>query len=188
MKTNIILIMLVLTGILMLISPFDKKSHNYFRIDKKPQEYMTRVSVTTYTEEGQLKNELSAHYWAYLPELDTSNLTQPHLTVYKLDGTIWHIDAKEGACTQPTLGAIENIQLKNEVVLQRQASQNTYPIRLETSALNYQPKKQYAETDQFITMTKPGLTITGVGLRAFIEQGIVELLHNVKTLYTTAAS
>lgn len=188
MKTNIILIILVLAGLLMLINPFDRKPHNYFRIDKKPQEYMSQVSVTTYTEVGQLKNELSAHYWAYLPELESSNLTKPHLTVYKADGTIWHIDAKEGAASQPTLGAIDSIQLKNDVVLQRQASRNTYPIRLETTALNYQPKKQYAETDQFITMTKPGLKITGRGLRAFIEQGTVELLHNVTTLYTKATS
>jgi len=151
---------------------------------KDPQEYMKGVFVTIFTEQGLLKDELSAHYWAYLPEAKISTLVTPQLIVYKPDGTTWIINAKRGKIKQPTLGTIEQIALQEEVVLERPATKITLPIKLETEELRYQPKKQYAESDVFITMTKPDLKITGTGLRAFLDQSSVELLRDVKTYYT----
>lgn len=147
---------------------------------------MKDVSVWAYTEEGMLKHHLSADYWAYVPLHQASQLTTPHLTVYKPDNTIWTIDAKRGDVTQPTLGQIDQVELSDTVILKRPPSPNLMPITLETEVLRYQPKKQYAETDQSITLTKPDLKITGVGMRAFLEKNTVELLNNVKSQFVSS--
>ena len=188
MKTNITLVTLLIFSIALFFfiknvdrDPLGRKVH----IDKKPQEYMTHVAVSMYTKEGNLKNELSAKYWAYMPETQKSHLNTPHLTIYKPDGTIWYIDSKFGQIKQPTLGILENILLHEQVVIKRPETLTAIPILLETEELQYQPKEQYAESQKFIKLTKPGLVITGTGMRAFLEQGTVELLRDVKTYYTT---
>jgi LPS export ABC transporter protein LptC len=151
---------------------------------KNPQEYMQAVFVTIFTEQGFLKDELSANNWAYLPEAQASTLVMPRLIVHKPDGTVWTIQARKGNITQPTLGTIEKITLQQEVILERPATETVVPIKLETDELHYQPQKQYATSDQFITMIRPNLKITGTGLRAFLDQSSVELLRDVKTYYT----
>ena len=155
-------------------------------LEKKPQEYMTSAFVTIFTEDGMLKNELSAKYWAYLPAKKKSTFSTPHLTIYKPDGSLWHIDAQKGEALQPSIGTIEKIILQNEVVLNRPRSVSADPIQVNTEEVDYYPKRQYAENDKFVKMNKPGLTITGIGLRAFLENGAVELLNNVKTSYTVS--
>jgi LPS export ABC transporter protein LptC len=189
MKINLSLLLLVLiVGFLFWMKSIDqsKVAELSVQFDKQPQEYMIQAFVTVFTEKGHIKNQLSADYWAYFPETSLSLLTMPHLTIHKPDGTVWNIDAKRGNLAQPTLGTIEKITLTDQVVLKRPATQNVTPITLETETLDYHPKKQYVAGDQLITMTKPGLKITGIGLRAFLDKGSVELLHDVKTYYSVS--
>lgn len=185
MKINIFLIFFLLVGgILFGMKSSDKVVTAPFQLNKQPQEYMVKAFVTQYTPEGTLKNQMSADYWAYFPTTKASILTIPHVTVYKPDGTVWHIDAKHGQLQQPTLGSIDKITLEEDVILMRPETLKAIPIKLETKTLHYHPKKQFAESDALITMNKPGLKVTGLGLRAFLDKGSVELLHNVKTYYT----
>jgi LPS export ABC transporter protein LptC len=184
MKTYIGLIAIILLGgFLFWVKPADKAAGEDLSLSKRPQEYMIKAFVTFYTEEGNLKNQLSADYWAYFPKIQASLLTTPHLTVYKADGTLWKVDAKKGKLQQPTLGSIEKISLQEKVILERPGTATAMPIKLETEMLDYHPKQQFAEGDQSITLIKPGLKITGIGLRAFLDKGIVELLKNVQTQY-----
>lgn len=187
MKNNLFFILLLLvSGLLFWTKPADKAPEATFQLDKQPQEYMVKAFVTIFTEKGDLKNQLSADYWAYFPTTKTSTLIAPHLTVYKADGTLWHVDAKHGSLQQPTIASIEKIILQDHVILERPQTNKAIPIKLETELLDYHPKKQFAESDQFITMTKPGLKVTGTGLRAFLDKSSVELLHDVKTYYAVA--
>jgi len=148
-----------------------------------PQEYMKSVSVKMFQANGQIKNALSAAYWAYTPDTASSTLQGPRLTIYKSEQA-WQIAANHARVQQPDIATIQAIELSQDVVLNRPATSKTQAVRVETQSLNYKPEKQYAETQQFVKMTKPALTITGVGLRAFLETNWVELLHDVKTYYS----
>lgn len=186
MKNNFILIVLALLSITLL---FFVKSHEHkllknVHIERNPQEYMTHFFATVFTEKGLLKNKLSAKYWAYQPEIEGSTLTTPHLVIFKPDGSLWTIDADRGFIKQPNIGTLDQIILHNNVVINRPATDAFIPMTLETNELLYQPSQEYAESDQFVVMTKPGLKISGVGMRAFLNQGSVELLRDVKTYYT----
>lgn len=181
MKGYLFFIFIAVISVVWLI-PSDK-NRSVFQTVKHPQEYMNNVSMWSYHFDGTLKHALHAQYWAYLPESKSSTLMSPHLTVYKPDQTIWHIDAKHGKILQPTMGSIDQVELYENVVVERPATRHAVPIKLETSELRYQPKTQYAETDKFITMSKPDLKITGIGMRAFLDRSFVELLQDVKTSY-----
>ncbi len=186
MKKNLILVALALLSISLLfyVKSHDHKSLNRSHNEKNPQEYMTHFLVTVFTPEGSLKNKLTANYWAYQPETQGSTLTTPHIIIYKPDGSLWTIDAERGFIKQPNIGIIDQIIFNDHVVINRPATSEFIPMTLETDELLYQPSKEYAESDQFVVMTKPGLKISGIGMRAFLDRGFVELLHNVKTYYT----
>ena len=190
MTKKIVIFPILILSIILLLVVFKKNEHNELlanriQMNKQPQEYMKNVDATLFDEQGELKNELSAEYWAYLPTTGNSILKLPHLTVHKPNHAIWIVDAKQGKIKQPTLGNLENILLQEKVVVQRKETAGFIPMILETEELKYQPKEQYAETQQFVNITKPGLKITGIGLRAFLNEGRVELLNDVKTYYTT---
>ncbi len=174
---------IIVFSLIFWFSPYEKTKDLSFPIASQPEEYMSEVKVWNYTEEGHLKHYISANYWAYIPETASSRLTAPHLIVYKPDQTIWKIDAERGNVKQPNIGRIDQVELLGGVVLERPSTQTEAPIKVETQVIRYQPKKQYAETDEFITLTKPDLKITGTGMRAFLDKSFVELLHNVKTSY-----
>ena len=188
MKKNFILITLALfsIGLLFFVKSENHGLHNNTPAKKNPQEYMTNFFVSIFSKEGHLKNELSANYWAYQPETEGSTLTMPHLVIYKPDGSLWTIDANRGFIKQANIATLDQINLHNNVVISRPASNTIFPITLETPDLYYQPHKEYAETDQCVTMKKPGLKISGIGMRAFLDKGSVELLRDVKTYYSSA--
>ncbi|HXH54721.1 MAG TPA: LPS export ABC transporter periplasmic protein LptC [Gammaproteobacteria bacterium] len=187
MKNNFILITLALfsIGLLFFVKSYEHKPQNHTQAKKNPQEYMTQFFVTVFTTEGGVKNRLSANYWAYQPETEGSTLTTPHLVIYKPNGTLWTIDADRGFIKQAHIGTLDQIDLHNNVVINRPATGTFVPMTLETNELYYQPSKEYAETDQLVVMRKPGLKISGIGMRAFLDKGSVELLRDVKTYYTS---
>lgn len=182
-KWHFVFAIVTMISVVWWVSPDTQSPRSVFQKVKHPQEYMTQVSMWSYTETGQLKNEMSANYWAYLPETKASQLNEPHLIVYKPDNTLWHIKSKKGRILQPTVGVIDEVELMEDVEIERPGSAKVMPLKLETSVIRYRPKTEYAETDQFITMTKPDLKITGTGMKAFLDKNFVELLHNVKTYY-----
>ena len=150
---------------------------------KKPQEYMNQVLVSLFTENGSLKETLKASEWAYLPEKSISALKNPELQRFNPNGTHWIVTAKKGHTKQPSLGIIEQIYLEKTVVLRRSAAKNITPILIETESLNYHPKTQYAESDVLVKMKKPGIEVSGLGLKAFLDKDIINLLSDVKTAY-----
>lgn len=155
--------------------------------NKYPQEYMKQVSVWSYTVDGSLKNYLSADYWAYEPSQKASKLLKPHLTIYKPDATEWRIDAKKAHVSQPTLGNIEQVELQDNVVLNRPQTKTAVPIQVETEILRYRPHQETADTDQQITLIKPDLKITGLGMHADLKTNSVKLLENVQTQFVTTS-
>lgn len=188
MKQNLFLGLIAALNIALLswiIKPHTSEFSLKNYLDQKPQEYMKDAFVSIYSEEGSLKNELSSQYWAYLPREKISRLVKPYLKIYKKDGSTWLINALKGKALQPTIGTIEQLELQQEVVIERPQTTSLYPLKLETSQITYEPKTEIAKTNQFITMTKPGLKVTGFGMRAYLNQGSVELLQDVKTFYTT---
>jgi len=53
------------------------------------------------------------------------------------------------------------------------------PMRIQTQALDLFPQQELATSDALITITRPGTTMTGTGMRAQLDANRVELLSKV---------
>ena len=148
------------------------------------QEYMQNITVTHFTEEGKIKDQLQARYWAYIPAKQASVLQDPHLHLFKANGAEWVVRAKRGEAHHPTLEIKPSkLELTEDVIIERIANNNFTPVIMKTSQLFYFPDLELAETAEFVEMHKPGLIISGVGLKSDLQENIVTLLSKVTTQY-----
>jgi len=156
------------------------------RNSDSPQEYMSEATLFKYTPSGLLKEQMAAESWTYYPIQQQSFLIKPHFIVYRRDNTVWEIDAERGSISQPTLASIDAIELMDEVKIERLKTSAVLPVVVKTDFIRYCPKLETLETDSDVTLNKPGLTVSGRGLRAFLDKGRMELLHDVKTSFETS--
>lgn len=171
---------LILFGFSLILTAHEEKQYT-FNAARAPQEYMKTIRVVTYREDGALKSKISAVRWAYLPETESSTMTMPYLILYKPDQSEWHIHSKQGYITQPTIAAVDEIVLEENVILHRPKTKVLVPITVETERLRFEPKHDFADSNAAIKLRKPGLVIVGNGMRAYLNESKVELLENVKT-------
>ncbi len=149
-----------------------------------PQEYMKNVNVTHFTPNGTVKDHITAKYWGYLPNLGVSRLIEPHLRVAKPNNVFWVVDAKSAIANHESLDSkVTKLELMKGVSINRPKNKNVVPIKVTTEQLLYYPETEYVETDKFVTMEKPGLLITGIGLQGYLNKNLVELQNDVKTSY-----
>ncbi len=160
-------------------------------VTEEPQEYMKQLAMVTFSDQGRIKNVINAKYWAYLPQTQISTLVTPVLSFNKPgDNTIWLISAHKGSAVHPSLDSkIERLELQDNVIVEQyvgqQSTNSAATIKVETEQAYFYPETEEVKTDHFVTMTKPGLLITGTGLEGHFKKHIVKLLHNVKTSYKT---
>ena len=157
-------------------------------IAKLPQEYMKDVQVTHFTENGKVKDKIKASFWAYLPDKKISEISAPRLSIVKSDNSFWHVNAKYGIASHPTLQSkVTKLELKDNVVVSRPETHEITPITVTTEQMYYYPGNEYVQTDKFVKMIKPGLEITGTGLEGYLDKNWVELQNDVKTTYVSSS-
>ena len=151
----------------------------------KPQEYMIQISTTNYDDLGNIKDSLSADYWEFNPALGCSDLSKPHVVVYKPNGDIWHITANKALAWHPKINdKITKIDMQNGVVIERVEDKQTTPIKIETLALQYTPATKMVTSTEFVSMKQPGIMISGYGMLGDIGNNWVELHDKITTIYT----
>jgi len=58
-------------------------------------------------------------------------------------------------------------------------AEDARPLRVETEALTVFPQQELATSDVLVTITRPGTTMTGTGMRAQLNANRIELLSKV---------
>ncbi len=160
--------------------PSTEQSNTY----KIPQEYMHDLAVVHFTEQGTIRDKIYAHYWAYLPEKEYSELEHPYLEVLKPNGSMWIIKSEFAKAKHKTLdNKAEELELLGKVIAERPATNQVEHIRVTSEHLFYNPKDESAKTDKFVRMIKPDLEITGIGMYGFLNKNWVEIYNNVTTRY-----
>ncbi len=154
----------------------------------KPQEYMTQLTVSNFTAKGNAKEILTAEYWEFLPEQGCSDLVKPHVTVYKPNGDVWHLFANKAIAWHPTINdKVTKIDMKEGVIIERPALNNVTPIKVETLAMEYTPENDMITSKEYVSMQQPGLTISGFGMRGYLDRNWIELHDRITTIYTPKA-
>ena len=71
--------------------------------------------------------------------------------------------------------------MNGQVNIDRAGAENVREVKIKTSNLHIQPKRNYAETAEWAELISGLDTISGVGMKLFYQEPLyIELLANVK--------
>ncbi len=135
--------------------------------------------TTVRDEEGRPTQRIEAVYMAHFPETGTREFTWPRLTMYREDPTSWQIRSERG-----WLSASGDVMLlQGEVLIWRNDRDGAPRIEIKTRDLRVLPDANYGETDRPVVVTTRHSRSRGVGMRAWLEKGRLELLSQVHTTF-----
>jgi len=142
-----------------------------------PDVTMEEFEVTDMGSDGTPLRRLSAAYMAHFADTETKELTHPHLVIYKQDAEPWHVVSQRGWVSADN----EVLMLLGEVDIWRNYPDGKREIHIETEDLRVLPNDEFAETELPVTISTPESLTRGTGMHAYLGEGRVELLSNVKT-------
>jgi len=123
------------------------------------------------TTDWELKGTMMTKY--------SNNITLikgPFLRIYKTKSTM---NIKSNTAIDPS-GEMEEIYLKDNVLINREYLSDDIFIKMYTSYAIYYVSKSLIETDRDVTIITSNSTTTGSGLSANMETGIITILSNAK--------
>ncbi|MFH0344425.1 MAG: LPS export ABC transporter periplasmic protein LptC [Chromatiales bacterium] len=146
----------------------------------EPDSYMENFVRTAMDERGRLESRLRAKRMFHYPRDDTTQLLQPTFELYSDNRKApWFARADSG-----WIGAGNDaVLLYGNVSVWRQNPKGLREIEVQAPDLRILPEKRYAETDSATTIITPTSVTNGIGMRARLALGLVELLKNVRTHY-----
>ena len=144
-----------------------------------PDFYLSDFDLTTMNAAGHPRYYLQAKGLQHYADDDASQLQMPRLTVYRPAAPAWLLSSDQA---QVAAGG-QSVLLQDNVKVQRLATNKRDTLELTTSALRVVPAKQYAETDQAVTIvTDLGIT-RAIGMQADLQQRRLQLLAQVRGDY-----
>lgn len=185
---NAVLLILIIFFVILLIKlQFKPKKLNTAN-NNQIFEYMSKFKMLVFNEQGVLSNEITANYWKFLPNQQYSIINQPNMIIYKNNKNneyYYNITANLANIThESSTNKINFIKLFDNVMVTKK---NTYKtnswINLKTSYLEFNPNTDLANTNKDVIITKPGLLMTGTGMKADLKNNNLELNNNVSTQY-----
>ena len=105
-------------------------------------------------------------------------LTTPDLHMYRGTEYPWHVQS-ERAEVNPDgteVELIDNVRVQRTDEKQRE-------LVVTSSRMTVFPQKQYAQTEQAVRIDGAGGTTTGKGMKAYLKEGKIDLLSNVRGQY-----
>lgn len=136
--------------------------------------------VVRMTSAGAPAHRLAAQSLRHFTDDDTTELDQPRLTVFQTDAPPWEVDAQQAWMSAD--GSL--ILLTGEVLINRAGDADTPPTRVVTRDLRIQPRDDYAETDERVTVETDTDRLDAVGMQAWLRPpSRLKFLSDVKGLY-----
>lgn len=149
-----------------------------------PDFYVERFTTTTMDEQGRPKRRLEAQTMAHFPDSGTTELQQPYLVLYDPGEPPWHVRSERGWVSPDRSVML----LLGKVNIWRNTHDGETNLQIETEDLRVFPEDQIGETEHPVVISTPRSRTRSVGMRAYMEQGRLELLSRVRTLVEPGAS
>lgn len=138
--------------------------------------FVTNSETIQFNEEGHLRYVLLAKKLDHILETDISYVDMPNMSLYrKMSDIPWHIISDKGEVSPEgkEVELIDNVRISRMDELQRNSV-------LTTQRLTYIPDDNIAKTKESVRMVTNLDTTTAIGMEAFINDGKVNLLSNVR--------
>lgn len=145
-----------------------------------PDYTIERFTATSMSREGNPKQILKAVMMVHYPDDDSTELTEPRLTVYDGDLPPWQIAAEEGWVS----GDGELVLLKRRVNARRNEGPGVRPIEIITTNMRIQRSDNFAETEDPVQIRSGNSWVNATGMRVWFGDPVrMKLLSEVKGQY-----
>ena len=148
--------------------------------EARPDYILHDFEIITLNKEGGEGFTLQAPKLARTPGNHEMDINQPTFLFPDKDGSRWRSRSATGWVS----GEGDEVRLRGKVVLDN--PEGAKQMRVETEALNVYPDANRATSDQQVTITQPGATISGRGLEAQLDAQRVTLKSEVRAQYASS--
>jgi len=145
----------------------------------EPDYFFEDFVVTSMNSQGQPKHRLKGDRMVHYPDDNTTEIEQPELDLYKNAKPVWRINAEHGLISAEG----DQVLMGGEVRIKRHGSRQQDVVYVRTRDVLIRPDEKYAETDQLVVITSGNTKVKAVGMRAYIEEGRIELLSKVEGVH-----
>ena len=130
-------------------------------------DYVVRDFTAIETDDsGNPDRRLSARELRQFVDEDLMELDRPRLLLFDDQGPPWSVSALRGLL----LDGGEEVQLRDQVRVTRDAFAETAAVRLDTTALDLWPERHYAEGDRPVRLESGRDWATGSGIQLWYEE------------------
>mgnify|MGYP001340637254 CR=1 FL=1 len=144
-----------------------------------PDYIVEDISATRFGPDGAARFTLDARRMVHYPDDDTTALEAPRLVNFGINGARVTVTSKNALVSSNG----ENIYLRDDVTLIREAHADKDEMKVETSYLHVIPDQEIAKTDKPVQITDLHTRITSIGLEFDNRTRILNLLSNVRSTY-----
>jgi lipopolysaccharide export system protein LptC len=157
----------------------DKPKGRLPEMPKEVDAFMEDFDALQVDARGRREQRLVAAYSEHFPRDDSSELTEPRLTLFQALGPPWEVRA-----ARAWVGAHGDlIKLFGNVVVRRPKGPTNEALEVRTEQLLVRPEDGFAQTDLAVEIeTESGLT-TGVGMRAYLHEKLYQILSRARGRY-----
>ncbi|MCD5993299.1 LPS export ABC transporter periplasmic protein LptC [Pseudomonas sp. CDFA 602] len=140
--------------------------------------YAINAHSIQYLPDGKMQYDMTADKVEHLKATDVTLLTTPDLQMYR--GTVfpWHVQSKRGEVSPGG----DHVELIDDVRVARTDEKQRTTI-ITSSRMTVFPQKQYAQTEQVVRIDGAGGVTTAKGMKAYLNDGRMDLLSNVRGQY-----
>lgn len=148
-----------------------------------PDYTMTDLNSLNMDAQGRPSTRLTADYMAHYESKNETELTQPQLQMFRADQPSLFVRADRGWVTSGN----EVILLRGDVRFWEPNEAGDTVLEVTTSEARVYPERDYAETDKAATLKTPETSTDSIGMKAYLQEGRIEMLNNVHTTITDDA-
>lgn len=148
-------------------------------LSEEPDAFMENIVAMVMNKEGKPRLKLESPKMFHYAKDDTTELTNPHVVIYRQSPEPWHVNANHAKATWGT----SEIVFWDNVIIHHLEDKDNPITTMNTSTLTIFPEQKIAKTSQEIFVTQPNTRIQAVGMLANWEEGTVKLLSQAKEEY-----
>lgn len=138
--------------------------------------FFNQTNIVNFGATGFPKSKIVGDQLFHYPDAEDSEIINPKVTFFRDEGSPVNITADHGWVNQDGT----RVLLKGHTVIRRDKSLANQFSQLKTPELTIWPNKEYAQTDKAVKITTDTTIITGIGMKAYLDQEHYLLLDNVK--------
>lgn len=140
--------------------------------------YAVNAHSVQFLPDGKLQYEMTADKVEHLKASEITLLTTPDLHMYRGTEYPWHVQSTRAEVNPDG----SEVELIDKVRVARTDEKQRETI-ITSSRMTVFPQKQYAQTEQAVRIDGAGGTTTGKGMKAYLKEGKMDLLSNVRGQY-----